>query len=140
MLKEVEKQVEEQIFTISPEAAQAVLGIITEKKMDGHALRIYVSGGGCSGMQFGMALDDKFSDTDTTIEMEGVKIVVDHQSIEFMQDASIEWVDDPQKGAGFVVNAPNAQQQGGFCSCGSGASSEGSCGCGNGGGGCGCSH
>ena len=88
-------------------------------------------------MQFGMALDDKFSDTDTTLEMEGVKVVVDHQSIEFMKDASIEWVDDPQKGAGFVVNAPNAQQ-GGSCSCGDGASSQSSCGCGNGGGGCGC--
>jgi iron-sulfur cluster assembly accessory protein len=139
MLKEVEKQVEEQVFTISPEAAQAVLGIITEKKMDGHALRIYVAGSGCSGMQFGMALDDKFKDTDTTVVMEGVKVVVDNQSIEFMQDASIEWVDDPQRGAGFVVNAPNAQQAG-SCSCGNEASAQSSCGCGNGGGGCGCGH
>ena len=132
MLKEVEKPVKKQLMTISPEAAQAVLGIITEKKMDGHALRIYVAGSGCSGIQFGMALDDKFSDTDTTMEMEGVKIVVDHQSIEFMQDASIEWVDDPQKGAGFVVNAPNAQQ-GGSCGCESNSDAN-SCGSG----GCGC--
>ena len=139
MLKEVEKQVEEHLFTISPKAAQAVQGIITEKNMDGHALRIYVAGGGCSGMQFGMALDDKFSDKDTIVEMEGIKIVVDHQSIEFMQDASIEWMDDPQKGTGFVVNAPNAQQ-GGSCSCDNEASSESSSGCGNDGGGCGCGH
>ncbi len=130
MLKEAEKQ----LFTISTEAAQAVQGILTEKKMDQHALRIYVAGSGCSGMQFGMALDDKISDTDTTVEMEGIKIVVDNQSIEFMQDASIEWIDDPEKGSGFVVNAPLAQQSGG-CGCGS-SSSENSCAPGNGG--CGC--
>jgi len=133
MLKEAEKQA----ITISAEAAQAVQNIIKDKKMDGHALRIYVSGSGCSGVQFGMALDDKINETDTVVEMEGVKIVIDHQSLPYADGASIKFVDDPQKGTGFVISNPNASAGG--CGCGSNdsASADGSCGSGNGGG-CGC--
>ena len=116
--------VEEKIITISPEAAKAVQDIINEKSMDGHALRIYVSGSGCSGVQFGMALDNNFKDTDTIIEAEGVKIVIDHQSLEHARGASIEFVNDPQKGSGFVINAPQNDQN----SCGSCGSATDSCG------------
>ncbi len=130
MLKEAEKQA----ITISPEAAQAVQNIITEKDMTGHALRIYVAGSGCSGVQFGMALDDNINETDTTIEMEGVKIIVDHQSLAYADGASIEFVDDPQKGTGFVINNPNAQAG---CGCGSNENKAEANSCGSGGG-CGC--
>ncbi len=106
------QQAEEQVITISAEAAQAVQSILTEKDMPGHALRIYVSGSSCSGVQFGMALDDNITDADSTIEMEGVKIVVDHQSLAYASGASIEFVNDPEKGSGFVINNPNATQCG----------------------------
>jgi len=134
----MELVVEEKIITVSPEAAQAVQDIINEKNMDGHALRIYVAGSGCSGVQFGMALDNNFKDTDTIIEAEGVKIVVDHQSLEYARGASVEFVNDPQKGTGFVISNPNADSGG--CGCGNNESKEdaNSCGGGNGDGGCGC--
>jgi iron-sulfur cluster assembly accessory protein len=84
-----------------------------------------------------MALDNNINDTDTTIEMEGIQIVVDHQSLDHANGASIEFVNDPEKGSGFVITNPNATQGG--CGCGSDASAEAdSCGSGNGGGGCGC--
>ena len=131
MLKEAEKQA----ITISPKAAQAVQNIITEKDMTGHALRIYVAGSSCSGVQFGMALDDKINETDTAYEMEGVKIVVDHQSLPYADGASIEFVNDPQKGTGFVISNPNAQTGG--CGCGDNENKAESNSCGSGGG-CGC--
>ena len=132
MLKEAEKQA----ITISAEAAQAVQNIIKDKKMDGHALRIYVSGSGCSGVQFGMALDDKINETDTAVEMEGIKIVVDNQSLPYADGVSIEFVDDPEKGTGFMINNPNASAG---CGCGSSDSaSAGGSSCGGGNGGCGC--
>ena len=134
-------KVSEEIVTISPEATQAVLDIMIEKKMDNHALRIYVAGSSCSGVQYGMAIDDNINSTDTQVDVEGLKIVIDTQSLEYARGANIEFVNDPQHGTGFVISNPNAQSGG--CSCGSGGHShnEGdSCGCGNGGGGCGCGN
>ena len=113
---------EEELITISPEAAQAVQDIITEKNMGEQALRIYVSGNSCSGVQFGMALDNNIKDTDTAIEMEGVKIIVDHQSLDYIRGASIEFMNDPQKGTGFVINAPQTEQ--GCSGCGSAESNS----------------
>mgnify|MGYP001079042744 CR=1 FL=1 len=134
MLNEAQR---EKVVSISPEAAKAVQDIITEKKLVNHALRIYVAGSSCSGVQFGMALDDKSLEGDTSIETEGVKIVVDPQSMDYLYGGSIEFVNDPQKGTGFVINAPQANT--GNCGCGSNENAEASsCGCGNGG--CGCDH
>ncbi len=133
-------KVSEEIVTITPEATQAVLDIMTEKKMDNHALRIYVAGSSCSGVQYGMAIDDNINTTDTQLDVEGLKIVIDHQSLEYARGANIEFVNDPQHGTGFVITNPNAQSGG--CSCGSGgghAHEEGAS-CGGGGGSCGCGN
>ena len=115
---------EEQAISISTEAAQAVQDIIDEKNMDGHGLRIYVSGSGCSGVQFGMALDNNIQETDTTVETKGVKVIVDHQSFDYVRGASIDFVTDPQKGSGFVINAPLSAHGG----CGCGTEEANSCG------------
>ena len=115
-------------ISLSSAAAQAVQNIMAEKNLDGYALRIYVAGGGCSGAQFGMALDNNFRDVDTIFETEGVKVVVDEVSIEYLLGANIDFVNDPQRGAGFVVDSPNAKAYNhgaGDCSCG------GSCDCNN---------
>ena len=124
-----------QTVTISPEAAQAVQNIMTEKNLDGYALRIFVSGGGCGcggggcggGTQFGMALDNIFKEEDTTVEAQGVKIVVDDISMGYLQGASIEFVNDPQRGSGFVINTNKAHNHSADdgCACG------GSCDCNN---------
>src|SRR5258706_16144780 len=126
------QEIETQLFTLTPTATQAVKDILVQRNLDGYALRVYVAGGGCCGVNFGMALDNNFRDVDTTFESDGVKVVVDEVSIDYLRDATIDFVNDPQHGQGFAVNSPNAKghQHGeGACACGSG---EGSCGCGGG--------
>ena len=120
-------QTNTQPVIITPEAAQAVQNIMAEKNLEGYALRLYVAGGGCcGGMQFGMALDNNFREVDTIIETDGVKVVVDEVSLEHLRGASIDFIDDPQRGAGFIVDNPNAKARnhggdsngcGGSCAC-----------------------
>ncbi len=120
-------EVSKEILSISPEATQAVLDIIAKKGTDEQALRIFVSGSGCQGVQFGMALDDNINETDTVIEAEGIKIVVDHQSIDHAHGVSIEYVNDPQQGTGFVIKAPPSEH--GSCGgCSSSNDDANSCG------------
>ena len=128
MLEQVSTKVDTQGISLSSAAAQAVQNILAEKNLTGHALRVYVSGGGCCGIQFGMALDDNIRDIDTTFESEGVKVIVDDVSLDQLRGASIDYVDDPERGAGFIVNNPNAKAHdhgGDACACG------GSCACNN---------
>ena len=137
------QEIETQLLTLTPAASQAVKDILTQRNLEGYALRVYVAGGGCCGVNFGMALDNNFRDVDTTFESNGVKVVVDEVSIDYLRDATVDFVNDPQHGAGFAVNSPNAKGQGhshgeGGCACSSGGG-ESSCGCG-GGGACFCSN
>lgn len=126
------QELDVQTITVTPAASQAVLNILNERKLEGYALRVYVAGGGCgcSGVNFGMALDNTFQDVDTTFEANGIKLVVDQTSMEYLQGATIDFVNDPQHGQGFAVNSPNAAKQGhehGEEGCGCG----GSCSCNN---------
>jgi len=128
MLEQIGTQINTETITLSLAAAQAVQNIIDEKNLNGFALRVYVAGGGCGGAQFGMALDDNIREIDTIFESEGVKVVVDEVSIDYLLGASIDFINDPQRGAGFVVDSPNAKahnhgEEG--CACG------GSCACNN---------
>ena len=126
-------------LTLSTAASDAVKNILNERKLEGYALRVYVAGGGCCGVNFGMALDNNFRDVDTTFEINGIKVVVDEVSIDHLRGASIDFVNDPVRGAGFAVDSPNAKGHShgeGGCACGSGG---GSCGCG-GGGACSCQN
>ena len=135
------QEIEVQTINVTASAAQAVQNILNERKLEGYALRVYVSGGGCCGVNFGMALDNNFRDVDTTFEANGVKVVVDEVSIDYLRDATVDFVNDPTRGAGFAVNSPNAKGHShgeGGCACSSGGG-EGSCGCG-GGGACGCNN
>ena len=102
MLEQVSTQINTNTITLSSAAAQAVQNILQEKNLDGYALRIYVASGGCSGTQFGMALDDNIREIDTIFESEGVKVVVDEVSIDYLIGATVDFVNDPQRGAGFV--------------------------------------
>jgi iron-sulfur cluster assembly protein len=132
-----------QHIEVSPAAAQAVQGILAERQLEGYALRVYVAGGGCCGVNFGMALDNNIRDVDTTFDSKGIKLVVDSSSLDYLRGASIDFVNDPVQGSGFVINNPNAGHSHGEggCACGSGGGHDhgdgGGCGCG--GGSCGCS-
>ena len=121
MLQEIETgfQVATEPITITPTAVSAVQDILAQRKLEGYALRVYVAGGGCCGVQFGMALDNTTHSNDATFEMGGIKLLVDDQSINYLQGAKIDFVNDPQRGAGFIVDSPSAQKEGGSCSCGS---------------------
>lgn len=123
------QELEVQTIELTPAASKAVMDILTERSLVGYALRVYVAGGGCSGVNFGMALDNNFRDVDRTFESDGVKIVVDEVSIDYLQGAKIDYVNDPDRGPGFLVNSPyakahnHANEEG--CACG------GSCSCNN---------
>src|SRR5512139_2079163 len=130
MLEELDTKVttESQTITLSVAASDAVKNILSERNLEGYALRVYVAGGGCCGANFGMALDNNFRDVDTTFETNGVKVVVDEVSIDYLRGATIDFVNDPVRGAGFAVESPNATSHshehgedgcacGGSCSC-----------------------
>jgi iron-sulfur cluster assembly protein len=131
MLQEIETKFTETVpatITLSTTASDAIKNILTERKLDGYALRVYVAGGGCCGVNFGMALDNNIRDVDTTFDVDGVKVVVDEVSIDYLRGAHIDYVNDPVRGAGFAVDSPSAQAHDhseGSCACG------GSCSCQN---------
>jgi len=122
------EKVSTQGISLSPTAAQAVQNIMAEKNLKGFALRVYVAGGGCCGAQFGMALDDNIREVDATFETDGVKVVVEEVSIDHLRGASIDYIDDPERGAGFTVNNPNAMP---FNPSGDASECGGSCACNN---------
>ncbi|MDD2923452.1 MAG: iron-sulfur cluster assembly accessory protein [Anaerolineales bacterium] len=134
------QEIDTQLFTLTPAASKAVQDILDERKLEGYALRVYVASGGCCGVNFGMALDNNFRDVDTTFTANGVKVVVDNISIDYLREATIDFINDPQHGAGFAVNSPNAKHEHehgeGGCSCGSNGEGGGSCG----GGSCSCNN
>ena len=136
MLEELETkimtQTEPATISLSVAASDAVRNILAERNLEGYALRVYVAGGGCCGVNFGMALDNNIRDVDTTFEANGVQVVVDEVSIDYLRGASIDFVNDPVRGAGFAVDSPSAQSHEhghahgeGGCACG------GSCSCNN---------
>ena len=127
MLQELETKVltETNIATItlSTAASDAVKNILSERNLEGYALRVYVAGGGCCGVSFGMALDNNIRDVDMIIEANGVKVLVDEVSIDYLRGATIDFVNDPVRGAGFAVDSPSAKGH-------EHAHGEGGCGCG----------
>jgi len=134
MLQELETKTPSTIETteiiLTTAASDAVKNILTERNLEGYGLRVYVSGGGCCGVNFGMALDNNIRDVDTTYETNGVKVVVDEVSIDYLRGATIDFVNDPVRGSGFAVDSPNASAHDhehgeGGCGCG------GSCSCQN---------
>lgn len=100
------------IFTDA--AVEKVQRALTEEDKDSF-LRVYITGGGCSGFQYGFTLDKNVEPDDTTFEKQGVKFVVDPMSFQYLAGATIDYKEDLQ-GAQFVITNPNAQTT---CGCGS---------------------
>jgi iron-sulfur cluster assembly accessory protein len=132
MLEELDTRIitetETSTISLSTAASEAVKNILAERNLEGYALRVYVAGGGCCGVNFGMALDNNIRDVDTTFEATGVQVVVDEVSIDYLRGATIDFVNDPVRGAGFAVDSPMAKGHshehgeeacacGGSCSC-----------------------
>ncbi len=101
------------IFTDS--AAEKVKALIDEEGDDSLNLRVFISGGGCSGFQYGFTFDEKEGEGDTVVENRGVKLLIDPMSIQYLMGAEIDYTEGLE-GAQFVIRNPNAQTT---CGCGS---------------------
>lgn len=105
------------VITLSEAAANKLLAIMEEKGVRGsHALRVFISGGGCNGLQYGMGFDAASHPQDTVFEQHGLRVVIDPRSLPYIVGAIIDYVDDPING-GFQIDNPNAVSAcGGGCS------------------------
>ena len=123
---------------ITEGARNIVQELLVQKSVPDYGLRIFVSGGGCSGMQYGMALDAEPGESDFVINSEGVQIFVDPISMMYLSGSVVDY-EDSLMGGGFRIDNPNA-----VSACGCGNSFKTSSDAGDtapgysGGGGCGC--
>jgi len=100
-------------ITITEKAAEKVKAAMEKQGKKDAALRLYVSGGGCSGFQYGLAFDEK-NDGDQVIESQGVRVLVDRESAQYLDGSEVDYVESVM-GEGFMVNNPNATET---CGCG----------------------
>jgi len=109
------------MITLTPIAVSKVKEIISERDAS-LGLRIAVVGGGCSGFQYQMTLDKQQDDDDESLDFEGLNVLVDAQSMLFMDGTTIDYV-EAKDGAGFTFDNPNAQSDG-CSSCAGGCSTN----------------
>mgnify|MGYP001209795871 FL=1 len=101
-------------LVFSDQAAKKVRSLVMEEENENLRLRVFVSGGGCSGFEYGFTFDDEVEDDDIEVENSGVSLVVDVLSFEYLAGSSIDYLEDLQ-GSRFVVVNPNAAST---CGCG----------------------
>ena len=119
-------------ITLLPGAADKIRSLLSERNITEHGLRVFVAGGGCSGMQYGMAIEKEAGEFDTIVESNGVRVFIDPTSMMYLSGATIDYVDSLM-GGGFRIENPNAVST---CGCGhsfrtagqAAASSDDSCG------------
>ena len=102
------------MMTFTNAAAAKVRTLIDDQDNDNLKLRVFVTGGGCSGFEYGFTFDEDIDEEDTTVENSGVKLVVDSLSFQNLAGAEIDFFEDLQ-GSRFVVTNPNADTT---CGCG----------------------
>ncbi len=105
------------MINVSATAASKISELLTEEGKAGSGLRVFVQGGGCSGFQYGLMIDEGEGDTttDSVIESNGVKLLVDPISARYLKGAEVDFVDNVT-GGGFTIKNPNAKST---CGCGS---------------------
>ncbi|MEG0007886.1 MULTISPECIES: iron-sulfur cluster insertion protein ErpA [Aeromonas] len=96
-------------------AANKVKTLITEEENPELKLRVYITGGGCSGFQYGFTFDEKINDGDTVVEKSGVTMVIDPMSLQYLVGGSVDYTEGLE-GSRFIVTNPNATTT---CGCGS---------------------
>jgi iron-sulfur cluster insertion protein len=102
-------------LVFSAAAADKVRELISEEGEENLMLRVFISGGGCSGFQYGFTFEQSIGDGDTVVENNGVKLLVDPMSYQYLVGAEIDYSEGLQ-GAQFVIRNPNAKTT---CGCGS---------------------
>jgi iron-sulfur cluster assembly protein len=125
--------IEQATVSLTGDALTQLKSLLEKEGNPDVALRVFVSGGGCSGLQYGMAFDDVTRPGDEVVELDGVRVVIDDFSAPYIRGSEIDYVDSLM-GAGFTVHNPNAVSS---CSCGHSfdtgddAGSARACGCGH---------
>lgn len=127
--------VETPVLTVTPAALDKIRELLVARSLTDHALRVFVQGGGCSGLSYGMAFENQFYPQDNVVETDGVKLVIDPTSLAYLEGAEIDYVDSLM-GGGFAINNPNAVSS---CGCGHSFRTSGSE-ADEHGGGCSCGH
>ncbi len=113
MQEVAEQTIESLIFTGA--AAIKVKELIEDEGNDALMLRVFISGGGCSGFQYGFTFDENITEGDIIVETEGVKLLIDPMSVQYLFGAEIDYTEGLE-GAQFVIRNPNASST---CGCGS---------------------
>jgi iron-sulfur cluster insertion protein len=103
------------LLEFSENAARKVKSLIEEEKNPNLKLRVFITGGGCSGFQYGFTFDETVNEGDTQVEKDGVTLLVDPMSIQYLTGAEIDYTEGLE-GAQFVIRNPNATTT---CGCGS---------------------
>ena len=106
--------IDERRVVLTESAAQRIAVLRTQENAENAFLRIAVSGGGCSGFQYGLSFDDQRNEDDFTFERDGVGIVVDDVSLGLLNGAELDFVEDLM-GASFQIKNPNVKSS---CGCG----------------------
>ena len=99
---------------VTPAAVTKVKALVEEEENPDLKLRVFVTGGGCSGFQYGFTFDDDMAEDDTVVEIEGVRVLVDALSIQYLQGSVVDYEEGLQ-GSRFSINNPNAKTT---CGCG----------------------
>ena len=101
-------------INLTEKAREHLTKLLAERNIPDHGLRVFVSGGGCSGMQYGMAMESEPREFDTIVDSNGVKVFIDPTSLMYMSGSSIDYVDNLM-GGGFSIDNPQAVAS---CGCG----------------------
>ncbi len=102
------------LITVTPTATSVIRNLLQQRNIPNHALRVFVTGGGCSGMQYGMAFEEKAQEFDKVVEMDGLRFLIDPTSMMYLKGVTIDFVDS-LIGGGFRIDNPNAVSS---CGCG----------------------
>ena len=102
-------------LAVSPAAVAKVRELLAEEGNDALKLRVYISGGGCSGFQYGFTFDEEQAEDDLAIDREGITVLVDPMSLQYLMGAEVDY-SESLHGAQFVIRNPNAKTT---CGCGS---------------------
>jgi iron-sulfur cluster assembly accessory protein len=102
------------LISISQKAAEKIVEFMKQENKEKLYLRVYVSGGGCSGLSYGMGFEEKPDEDDAIINENGVEVIVDSYSQKYLKGANVDYVESLM-GSGFKINNPNVTKS---CSCG----------------------
>lgn len=99
---------------LTDSAVDRIKTLLAKENKPEAGLRLYISGGGCAGMSYGMSIDDTTSSDDAVVKTKGVRVIVDKLSLIYLRGSKIDWVENLQT-SGFQIDNPNAASS---CGCG----------------------